>query len=212
VKDVQAFLGFANFYRRCIEGFSKVCKLLIHLLRKDGKWNWIAACGKAIQKLKKLFTRKPVFSHFHPTRHEVAETDSSDFTKGAVLSHYGEDRRLHLVVFYCKKHSTAEINYDIHNKEMGAIVAAFREWDNLLKSVEQEVTFSADHNNLEYFNTTKSLTRRQARWAKDLEGYTLKVKYRRDVKNGKPEVLSKHGDHRRGEGVELDAPQPQKFC
>src|SRR6202162_2246059 len=87
VKDVQAFLGFANFYRRFIEGFSRVCKPLTDLLRKDGKWYWTAACDKAFEYLKELFKSEPVLCHFHPSRRKVVETDASDFVKGAVLSH-----------------------------------------------------------------------------------------------------------------------------
>lgn len=211
VKDVQAFLGFANFYRRFIEGFSKVCKPLTDLLRKEGKWFWTAACEQAFHQLKELFTSEPVLSHFHPTRRTVVETDASDFAKGAVLSQYGEDGKLHPVAFYSKKHSPAEVNYDIHDKEMGAIVAAFREWEHLLKSVEGEVTVFTDHKNLEYFNTTKVLTRRQARWSEDLAGYNFKVIYRPGVKNCKPDILSRRWDHRLGEGGELEAPQPQMF-
>ena len=211
VKDVQAFLGFANFYRRFIEGFSKVCKPLTDLLRKDGKWYWTAACDKAFEKLKELFTSEPVLCHFHPSRRTVVETDASDFAKGAVLSQYGEDGRLHPVAFYSKKHSPAEINYDIHDKEMGAIVASFREWEHLLKSVESEISVFTDHKNLEYFNSTKVLTRRQARWAEDLAGYNFKVLYRPGLKNTKPDVLSRRWDHRLGEGGEAAAPTPQLF-
>ena len=86
VKDVQAFLGFANFYRRFIEGFSKVCKPLTDLLRKEGKWYWTAACEEAFKRLKELFTSEPVIRHFHPSHRTVVETDASDFAKGAVLS------------------------------------------------------------------------------------------------------------------------------
>ncbi len=211
VKDVQAFLGFANFYRRFIEGFSKVCKPLTDLLRKEGKWYWTAACEEAFKRLKELFTSEPVLRHFHPSRRTVVETDASDFAKGAVLSQYGEDGRLHPIAFYSKKHSPAEINYDIHDKEMGAIVASFREWEHLLKSVEGEVMVFTDHKNLEYFNTTKVLTRRQARWAEDLAGYNFKVIYRPGLKNTKPDVLSRRWDHRLGEGGEPAAVVPQMF-
>jgi hypothetical protein len=155
VKDVQAFLGFANFYRRFIEGFSKMCKSLTDLLRKDGKWYWTTTCDTALEYLKELFTSEPVLCHFHPSSCTVVETDASDFAKGAVLSQYGEDGKLHPVAFFSMKHSPAEINYDIHDKEMGTIVALFRKSEHLLKSVEGEVMVYTDHQNLEYFNTTK---------------------------------------------------------
>ena len=188
-----------------------MCKPLTDLLRKEGKWYWTAACEEAFKRLKELFTSEPVLRHFHPSRRTVVETDASDFAKGAVLSQYGEDGRLHPIAFYSKKHSPAEINYDIHDKEMGAIVASFREWEHLLKSVEGEVMVFTDHKNLEYFNTTKVLTRRQARWAEDLAGYNFKVIYRPGLKNTKPDVLSRRWDHRLGEGGEPAAVVPQMF-
>jgi hypothetical protein len=86
LKDVQAFLVFANFYQRFIEGFNKVCKPLTDLLSKDGKWHWTTACDKACEKLKELFTSEPALSHFHPSCRKVLETGASDFAKGAVSS------------------------------------------------------------------------------------------------------------------------------
>ncbi|KAH0607133.1 uncharacterized protein H6S33_003121 [Morchella sextelata] len=211
IKAVQAFLGFANFYRRFIEGFSKVCKPLTDLLQKDKKWYWTAAHEQAFEELKRLFTSAPILLHFDPSRRTVVETDASDFAKGAVLSQYGDDGKLHPVAFYSKKFSPAEINYDIHDKEMGAIVASFREWEHMLKSCEQEITVFTDHKNLEYFNSTKVLTRRQARWSEDLAGYNFKVVYRPGEKNGKTDVLSRRWDHRLGEGGETLQPEPQIF-
>jgi hypothetical protein len=56
VKNVQAFLDFANFDRRFKELFSEICKHLTDLLRKEGKWYWTATCDKAFKYLKELFT------------------------------------------------------------------------------------------------------------------------------------------------------------
>ena len=84
-----------------------------------------------------------------------------------------------------------EINYEIHDKKMWAIVAWFWEWEHLSKSVEGVVMVFTDYKNLKYFNTTKVLTRRQARWAEDLAGYNFKVIYRPGLKNTKPDVLSR---------------------
>jgi hypothetical protein len=89
---------------------------------------------------------------------------------------------------------------------MGAIVAAFREWDHLLKFVELQVTLFKDHKNLQYFNSCKGLTHRQARWAKDLAGYDFKVLYRPGLKNSKPDVLSRRWDHPLGEGGDAEGP------
>jgi len=92
-------LGFANFYRRFIEGFSKLCKPLADLLRKDRKCYWTAARDKAFEYLKELFTSERVLFHFQPSCRTVAKTDASIFAKGVVFSQYGEDGKLHPVAF-----------------------------------------------------------------------------------------------------------------
>jgi hypothetical protein len=94
---------------------------------------------------------------------------------------------------------------------MGAVVASIREWEHLLKSVKGEVMVYTDDKNLEYFNTTKVLTCRQARWAEDLAEYNFKVIYRPSLNNTKPDVLFTSQDHRLGEGGEPTEPFPQMF-
>jgi len=169
VVDVQSFMGFANFYRRFIKGFSKIAKPLTNLTKKGIKGNWTNACQAVFDELKRAFTTGPILTHFDETRPTKLETDASDFALGAVLSQLCEDKRWHPVGFRSPKFAPANVNYDVHNKEMTAIVAAFREWEYMLRSVEEQITVYTDHKNLEYFNTTKILNRRQYRWAEFLQ-------------------------------------------
>ena len=76
-----------------------------------------------------------------------------------------------------------------------------------MKSCEKQITVWTDHKNLEYFNSTKSLTRRQARWAEFLSEFDLIVNYRPGEKNGKLDTLSRHEDHRPKEGSEAQPVQ-----
>jgi hypothetical protein len=141
VKHVQQFLGFANFYRRFIEGFSKVARPLTELMKKDknaknakknANFVWTDECQQAFDRLKALFTEAPILGHFHPEKPTVVETDASDFALGAVMSQMQpESSRLHPVAYYSRKFKPAEVNHDIHDKEMLAIVAAFKEWEHM---------------------------------------------------------------------------------
>jgi len=88
------------------------------------------------------------------------------------------------------------MNYNIHDKEMTAIVQVFKEWEPLLKSCQQHIIVWMDHKNLEYFTTTKTLIRHQARWAEFVAVFDFIVKYRPGEKNRKPDALSRHWDHR----------------
>jgi hypothetical protein len=211
VKHVQQFLGFANFYRCFIEGFSKVARPLTELTKKNknakknASFVWTEECQQAFDRVKALFTEAPILVHFHPEKPTVVETDASDFALGAIMSQMQpESSRLHPVAYYSRKFKPAKVNYDIHNKEMLAIVAAFKEWEHMLKSVADQITVYTDHTNREYFATTKVLTRRQARWAEHLAEFNFRVIYRPGDKNTKADVLSRRWDHAPKEGGEAE--------
>jgi hypothetical protein len=127
--------------------------------------------------------------HFEVELPAFVETDSSDFALGAVLSQR-HDGRLHPVAFRSKKLAPAELNYEIYDKEMLAIVRAFQERRHYLQGAKHTTTVYTDHKNLEYFTTTKVLNRRQARWAEPLSTFDFQIVYRKGTSNGKPDALS----------------------
>jgi hypothetical protein len=77
--------------------------------------------------LKNTFTSIPVLARFDPDRDVIVETDASDYVSAGVLSQYDDEGILHPVAFFSKKHSPAECNYEIYDKELMAIVRAFEE-------------------------------------------------------------------------------------
>jgi hypothetical protein len=87
------------------------------------------------------------------------ETDASDYMSAGVLSQYDDDGILHPVTVFSKKHSPAECNYKMYDKELMAIVHAFEEWRPELQSVINPIRVLSDDKNLEYFTTTKLLNR-----------------------------------------------------
>ena len=68
VRDVQSFLGFTNFYRRFIKGFSVIAQPLIALTYKDATFEWITLAQKAFDLLKQAFTTTPILFHLDPTK------------------------------------------------------------------------------------------------------------------------------------------------
>ena len=86
VKEVQSFLGFANFYRRFIQGYSKLTRSLTDLTKKSEKFDWQAECQEAFDMLKKHFRSAPILRHFDPELQCVIECDTSNFVIGAILS------------------------------------------------------------------------------------------------------------------------------
>lgn len=190
VKDVQGFLGFANFYRRFIKNFSKIVRCLNALTKKDVKFKWSKECEAAFEKLKKAFTSAPTLKHFDPALQIFIETDASDYVSSAVLSQI-HDGILHPVAFMSKKFDPAECNYEIYDKELYAIVQGFQEWRPELQGAEYPITVLSDHKNLETFMTTKQLSRRQVRWSEFLSQFDWVVKFRPGKQGGKPDALTR---------------------
>jgi hypothetical protein len=175
VHDVQVFLGLANFYRRFIRGYSKIASPLTRLLQKNCTFEFDASASQAFAQLKAAFTSAPVLAHFHPDRPSTIETDASDFAIAAVISQPDADGVLHPIAFYSRKLTAPELNYEIYDKEMLAIVTALKEWRAYLESAAHPFTVYTDHKNLEYFATTKVLNRRQSRWAELLANYNFTI-------------------------------------
>jgi len=81
----------------------------------------------------------------------------------AILSIMTKDNEIHPIAFHSQMFSTPELNYDVHDKELLVIFEAFRSWRHYLEGSASPIDVVTDHKNLEYFSTTKVLTRRQAR-------------------------------------------------
>jgi hypothetical protein len=204
VKDIQSFLGFANFYRRFIYGYSKIAAPLTHLTRKDQAFVWSKECQSAFTTLKKAFTSDVVLRHYNPDHKIVVETDASDYVSGGILSQYDEEGVLHPVAYFSKKHNPAECNYEIYDKELMAIVRAFEEWRPELEGSTYPVEVITDHKNLEYFMSTKQLSRRQARWSEFLSRFDYRVTYRPGKAGGKPDALTRRSGDLPKEGDTSD--------
>ena len=146
--------------------------------------------------MKDIFTTGPILTQFDDTPPPKLDTDASDFALEAVLSQLCEDEKWHPVAFHSRKFSPVEINYDVHDKEMAAIEGAFKEWAYMLIFVDDQILVYTDHKNIEYFNTTKTLNRRQHRWAEFLQPFNFKVIYTVARLNEKADALSRRRDYR----------------
>jgi len=122
-REVQSFLGFANFYWRFIQDFSHHARPLFDLTRNNQKWKWGTSEAAAFWKLKEIVTSAPVLTTPTDDKPFRIEANSSDFVMGVVLSQLSaEDRKWHPVAYLSKSLSETERNYKIHNKEMLAII------------------------------------------------------------------------------------------
>ena len=194
VKEVQAFLGFANFYRRFIEKYSQKATPLTNLTKKDQPFRWDDKHQYAFETIKEAFANSKVLQIFDPELPTEVETDVSNGALGACLGQQ-KDKKLVPVAFYSRKLAPAELNYKIHDKELLAIVDALKQWRVYLEGSKTEVKVYSDHKNLESFTTTKVLNRRQVRWSEELAAYHFRIYYRKGSLNGRADALSRRADY-----------------
>ena len=163
VSDVRSFLGLANYYRMFIRQFGKIATPLTNLTRKDVEFQWKDEEETAFNALKKRITDEPVLRMADPTKPFEVETDASDYALGGQLSQADENGKMHPVAFFSKKLNGPQLNYQIHDKELMAIIEAFREWKHYLSDTAYQVKVYTDHKNLATFTTKKELNKRQIR-------------------------------------------------
>jgi RNase H-like domain found in reverse transcriptase len=99
VKDIQSFLGFANFYRQYIHNYSDIVVPSTRLTWKNIPWNFDESCKVAFLTLKQAFISTPVLTHYKPGCPLVIETDASDHALAAILSQVESNGEIHLVTY-----------------------------------------------------------------------------------------------------------------
>ncbi len=193
VKELQRFLGFANFYRRFVAHYSQVAAPLTSLLkRKTHSISWAPEAEQAFHQLKSAFCTAPVLIHPDPNLRFVVEVDAATLGVGAALSQWkGETPVLHPCAYFSRKLSPAEQNYDVGNRELLAIKLALEEWRHWLEGAQYPFEVITDHKNLQYLRDAKRLNPRQARWALLFTRFNFIISYHPGNKNIKADALSR---------------------
>ena len=115
VKDIQSFLGFANFYRQFIYKYFNIIILLTRLTWKDLKWNFSDACHDTFNNLKVVFTSALVLTHWIPDAPMIVETNASDYVIATIFSLILPNGEIHPVAFHSCTLTTPKLNYDTPN-------------------------------------------------------------------------------------------------
>src|SRR5699024_9122803 len=158
------------------------------------QFKWDTTCELSFNALKEAFTAAPVLKPFDWNKEVILETDASDYVSAGVLSQHDDNGVLHPVAFFSRKHSATECNYEIYDKELLAIIRCFEEWRPELERTPSPTKVITNHRTLEYFMTTKLLTRRQARWSEFLSRFNLKIVYRPGKQGAKPDALTRRSE------------------
>ncbi|CAA0807050.1 Uncharacterized mitochondrial protein AtMg00860, partial [Striga hermonthica] len=155
--EVRSFLGLADYYRRFIEGFSKIALLLSQLTRKSVKFEWTDRCEASFQELKRRLTSAPVLTIPDPSRSFTIFSEASKQGLGCVLMQDGQ-----VVDYASRQLKPHEQNYPTHDLELAVVVHALKIWRHYLYGGRCEIF--TDHKSLQYIFTQKELNIRQRRW------------------------------------------------
>ena len=104
-----------------------------------------------------MFIKGLILAMFNPAKKIIVEIDVNKIALNSILSQPDEEKRLYPVIFYSRKFTAPEINYDIHDKELLAIVDSFKVWRIYLKRLKYIVEVYTDHKNLKSFISIKVL-------------------------------------------------------
>ncbi|KAL0539326.1 hypothetical protein IC582_023531 [Cucumis melo] len=183
VPELQSFLGFVNYYRRFIKGYSGIAAPLTNLLKKNQTWDWTEECQRAFDRLKHVVSEEPVMVLADHTKPFEVHTDASDFAIGGVLMQ--DD---HPIAFESRKLNDTERHYTVQEKEMTAMVHCLRTWRHYL--LGSKFTVMTDNVATSYFQTQKKLTPKQARWQDFLAEFDFKLEYKPGRENIVADALS----------------------
>ncbi|CAI5461758.1 unnamed protein product [Closterium sp. Yama58-4] len=181
ITELQSFLGFVNYVRRFVPNMAGVTRPLTDLLHKGVQFLWGEREQLAFDELKKILSSPPVLRLADPSRPFEVVTDASDFAVGAVLlQDFGNG--LQPIAYESRKMQPPERNYPVHDKEMLAIVHAFRTWRCYLTGAD--VTIRTDHKSLQYMRSQPQLNPRQIRWLDYLESnFSYTITYKKGANN-----------------------------
>jgi hypothetical protein len=166
VHDVRRFLGLANYFRKFIQGYSRLASPLTELTGSNTPWTWTGQQQAAFEGIKHALTRAPVLALPDPSKQYKVICDAIDFGVGAVLTQDGR-----AIAFFSRKLNAAKRNYHTTEKELPAGMYALKEWRCYLLGTK--FTVVTDHKANSFLQEQTFLSHRRARWAEFLQIFDI---------------------------------------
>nr|XP_009799831.1 PREDICTED: uncharacterized protein LOC104245836 [Nicotiana sylvestris] len=188
MKGVRSFLRHAGFYQRFIKDFSKIATSLCKLLEKDVTFNFDDACLKEFKELKKKLVTAPIIVAPDLSFPFELMCDVSDLGIGAVLGQR-TDKVFYSIYYASKTLDDAQLNYTTTEKELLAVVWAFKKFQAYL--VGMKVIVHTDHSAIRYLLTKKESKARLMRWVLLLQEFDLEIRDRKETENQVADHLSR---------------------
>ena len=151
-RDVQCFLGLANYYRRFIQGFAEIAQPL-HKLTEKRDFAWTSQCQDAFEELRRKLTSTPILAFPDFTKPFILDTDASDFGIGAVLSQISKEGKEQVISYGSRLLTKAERRYCVTRRELLAVVTFGKQFRHYL--VGKRFLLRTDHGSLSWLRNFK---------------------------------------------------------
>ncbi|GKC11815.1 reverse transcriptase domain-containing protein [Tanacetum coccineum] len=182
--EICQFLGLADYYRRFIEGFSKITMPMTKLTQKSVKFNWGEKEENAFQKLKQKLCSASILALPEESENFIVYCDASHKGLCAVLM-----QKEKIIAYASHQLKIHEKNYTTHDLELGAVVFALKMWRHYL--YDTKCVVFTDHNSLQHIPNQKDLNMRQRRWLELLSDYDCELCYHSGKANVVADALSR---------------------
>lgn len=183
ILDIRSFLGLTGYYRRFIQGFSKIAKSMTELLEKGKTFKWTPEREASFQELKKRLTTAPVLTMPNMEKPFSIYCDASGQGLECVLMQEG-----HIVAYASRQLRKHEEKYPTHDLDLVAVVHALKIWRHYIIGKRCEVY--SDHKSLKYIFTQPDLNLRQRRWLELTKDYDLGINNHPEKANVDADALS----------------------
>jgi hypothetical protein len=188
VMSLRSFLVHAGFYKRFINDFSKITKPLTHLLQKDVAFDFNEMCLVAFRTLKSVLVSAPIIQPLDWSHPFEIMCDASDYAVGVFLGQRKEGR-VHTVYYASKTLNGAQLNYATTEKELLAVVFAFKKFRSYI--VNSKVIVYTDHAAIKYLLAKKDAKPRLIRWILLLQEFDVEIRDKKGVENVVVDHLSR---------------------
>jgi hypothetical protein len=183
VIEIQSFLGLAGYYRRFIEGFSKITKPMTSLLEKGQEFKWDEKCQDSFDQLKERLMSPPVL--VMPDLQKGFDIYCDACGQGLVCVIMQEG---HVIAYASCQLRKNELNYPTHDLELACVVHALKIWRHYIMGTKCQVY--TDHKCLKYIFTRKDRILRQRHWLEFIKDYDLNIPYHPGKANLVADALS----------------------
>ena len=188
-RDVQCFLGLANYYRRFVKDYANIARPLHRLTEKNAIFKWTEECQQSFDNLRERLISAPILAFPDCSKPFILDTDASNTGIGAVLSQKQEDGTERVIAYASRVLSKAERRYCVTRRELLAVVFFIDHFRHYL--IGRSFTLRTDHGSLTWLWKFKNPEGQLARWLEKLQEYDFTIQHRQGRKHCNADAMSR---------------------